>query len=178
METIIIKRSTVPYRSLIWLVVVLLPVTLFLYAMFRAYPSDYIIFGIIALVFLLPAIIDFIANNIIPLKAAIKISKEGLVLSSSKGLYDSFAFLQVFLPRRRKLIQWQDITGFRLEVNYKYYTSPPGEGETASTTYSVARHLLYIENKARNEEVIFSVHNLDRTPDEILALCDQSLTSR
>lgn len=177
MESIIIKRSTQPYRSLVWLFIVLIPVILFFYAMFRVGRNkEGIVFGIIAMVFLLPAIVDFIANKMIPLKAAIMISEQGLTLSYSKGLYDSFAFLQIFQPRRNKLIQWQNITGFKLLVHYKYLTSYPNEGEgTASTTYSVAQHKLCIENKTRNEDVIFSVHDLDRTPDEILTLCSQFL---
>jgi hypothetical protein len=177
MGSITIKRSTQPYRSLIWLVVVLIPVVLFSYAMFRSRRSDYgIVFGIIAMVFMLPAIVDFIANKMIRLKAAIMISEQGLMLSSSKGLYDSFAFLQIFQRRRKKLLQWQNIEGFKLLVHYKCLTSYPNEGEsTVSTTYSIAQHRLHIENKTRNEDLIFSVHNLDRTPDEILTLCNQFL---
>lgn len=177
MESITIKRLTQPYRSLVWLFVTLIPVVLFSYAMFRARRNNYgIAFGIIAMVFLLPAIVDFIANKLIRLKVAIMISEQGLMLSSSKGLYDSFAFLQIFQSQPKKLIQWQNITGFKLLVHYKYLTSYPNEGEgTASTTYSVAQHQLCVENKTRNEDVIFSVHNLDRTPDEILMLCNKFL---
>ncbi|WP_448633913.1 hypothetical protein [Pedobacter panaciterrae] len=172
-----IKRSTQPYRSLVWLFVTLIPVVLFSYAMFEAHGNnDRIVFGIIAMVFLLPAIVDFIANKLIRLKAAIMISEQGLMLSSSKGLYDSFAFLQIFQFQRKKLIQWQNITGFRLLVHYKYLTSYPNEGEgTASTTYSVAQYQLCAESETRNEDVIFSVHNLDRTPDEILMHCNEFL---
>jgi len=177
MESITIKRSTQPYRSLVWLFVTLIPVALFSYAMFRARRNnDGIVFGVIALVFLLPAVVDFIANKLIRLKAAIIISEHGLILSSSRGLYDSFAFLQIFQRQRKKVIQWQNITGFKLLVHYKYLTSYPNEGEsTASTTYSVAQHQLCVENKTGNEHVIFSVHNLDRTPDEILMLCNKFL---
>jgi len=61
-------------------------------------------------------------------------------------------------------------------VHYKYLTSYPNEGEgTASTTYSVAQHQLCVVNKTRNEEDIFFIHDLDRTPDEILVLCNQFL---
>jgi len=135
-----------------------------------------IAFGIIAMLFLLPAIVDFSANKLIRLKVAIMISEQGLILSSSKGLYDSFAFLQIFQPQRKKLIQWENITGFKLLVHYKYLTSYPNEGEsTVSTTYSVALHQLCIENKTRNEDVIFSVHDLDKSPDEILMLCNKFL---
>jgi hypothetical protein len=176
MEAIIIKRSTQPYRSLMWLFIVLIPFGLFLYAMFKTNGSDRITFGIIALAFLLPAIIDFFANKIIPLKPAILISEQGLTLSSSKNLYDSFAFLQLFQPRNKKLIPWHNIRGFKLSVNYKYLTSYPNEGEgTASTTYAITRHQLSIESKTVNEDLIFSVHDLDKTPDEILALCNQFL---
>jgi hypothetical protein len=172
MKSVTIKRSTQPYRSLVWLFVTLIPVTLFFYASFRSrHNNDGITFGIIANVFLLPAMIDFMANKLIRLKAAIMISELGLMLSSSKGLYDSFAFMQIFQPQCKKLIQWQNITGFKLLVHYKYSTSYPNEGEgAASTTYSVAMHQLCIE-LTRNEEVIFSVHELDRSPDEILTLC-------
>jgi hypothetical protein len=177
MESITIKRSTQPYRSLVWLFITLIPVVLFFYAMFRTRGNNYgNAFGIIAMVFLLPAIIDFTANKLIRLKVAIMISEQGLMLSSSKGLYDSFAFLQIFQSQRKRLIQWQNITGFKLLVHYKYLTSYPNEGEgTASTTYSVAQHQLCVENKIRNEDVIFSIHNLDRTPDEILMLCNKFL---
>lgn len=53
---------------------------------------------------------------------------------------------------------------------------PINEGEgIASTTYSVAQHQLCVESKTRNEDVISSVHNLDRTPDEILMDCNEFL---
>jgi hypothetical protein len=176
MESITIKRSTQPRRSLMLLFIVLIPVALFLYAMLSTHGTDRFTFGIIAMVFLLPAIIDFIANKIVPLKAAIIVSEQGLALSSSKGLYDSFAFLQVFQSRSKKLIPWHNITGFKLLIHYKYLTSYPNEGEgAASATYSVAQHQLCIENKTMEEEVIFSIHDLDRTPDEILTLCNQFL---
>lgn len=125
---------------------------------------------------MLPAIIDFIANKWIRLKPAIRISEQGLTLSSSKGLYDSFAFLQIFQPQSKKQVQWQDITGFKLSVRYKYLTSYPNEGEvSASKTYSVAHQQLCVENKTKTEDIIFSVYDLDRTPDEILSLCNQFL---
>jgi hypothetical protein len=84
MESITIKRSTQPYRSVVLLVIVLIPVILFSYAMFDSRGSSSITFGIIAILFLLPAIIDFIANRMIRLKAAITLSEHCLILSSSK----------------------------------------------------------------------------------------------
>ena len=177
MESVTIKRSTNPFRSLMWLAVTFIPVVLFSYATYKfRRNSDGIVFGIIAFIFLLPAIIDFIANKMIRLKPAIILSEHRLTLSFSKGLYDSFAFLQIFQRGRKKIIRWQNITGFKLMVHYKYLTSYPNEGEgTASTTYSIAKYQLCIENKARNEDFIFSIHDLDRTPGEILLLCNQFL---
>jgi hypothetical protein len=174
MESIIIKREAVPYRSLVLLFIVLIPVVLFLYAMSEAHGTgDTIACGTIAFLFLLPAIIDFIANKI-PLKAAIRISEQGLTLSSSKGLYDSFAFLQVFQRRRRKIISWQNIAGFKLLTYYSYFTSAPTDG-TSSETYSVAKPQLCIKTRTNNEEVIFSLYGLEKMPDEILLLCNQYL---
>lgn len=174
MESIIIKRETVPYRSLVLLFIVLIPVILFLYAMSDAHGTgDMIACGTIAFLFLLPAIIDFIANKI-PLKAAIQISEQALILSSSKGLYDSFAFLQVFQRRRKKIIPWQNIEGFKLLTYYSYFTSAPTDG-TSSETYSVAKPQLCIETKINSDEVIFSLHGLEKMPDEILALCNEHL---
>jgi len=160
-----------------WLFVASVPVTLFSYAMLRNFHNHSgMIFGMIAVVFLLPAIIDFIANKVLRLKAAILVSAHGLMVSPSKGLYDSFAFLQIFLPGRKKLIHWQHITGFQLLVQHKYITSYPNEGEgTASKTYSEARHQLCIGQPLENDDIIFSLHDLDRTPDEILAICNQFL---
>jgi len=174
MESITIKRSTQPYRSVVLLVIVLIPVILFSYAMFDSRGSSSITFGIIAILFLLPVIIDFIANRMIRLKAAITLSEHCLILSSSKGLYDSFAFLQIFQRRYEKVIEWQKIKELTLSVHYKYPTSYPDE-VSVSTTYSVARHQLCIESNNRNNNIIFSVHDLDEAPDEILRLCNYFL---
>jgi hypothetical protein len=174
MEPIIIKRETEPYRSLALLLIVLIPVVFFLYTMSEAHSTvDRIVCGAIAFLFLLPAIVDFIANRI-PLKSAIKISEQGLTLSSSKSLYDSFAFLQVFQLRRKKIISWQNITGFRLLTYQASFTSAPTDG-TGAETYWVAKPQICIETKTTSEEVIFSLYGLEKMPDEILVLCNQYL---
>ncbi|WP_149698760.1 hypothetical protein [Chitinophaga sp. CF418] len=176
MEPIIIKRSTDANieASLGCLLAVSIPVTWYLYAIFTARNKyDLLTYGIIAIVFLLPSFINFIATKI-PLKAAMKISDEGLVLSPSKSIYDSFAFLQKFKAGAEKRLLWENITGFRLVIYYKEYTMSPTDG-TGSTTYTVPRHHLSIIDKTKKEEVIFSIHGLEKTPDEILALCNHFL---
>lgn len=176
MEPIIIKRSPDANieASLGCLIVVAIPVIGYLYAMFTArHKYDVITFGIIAIVFLLPSFINFIAAKI-PLKAAMIISNEGLVLSPSKSIYDSFAFLRKLQAGREKRLLWENITGFRIEVYYKDYTMSPTDG-TGSTTYTVPQHHLCIAGKTKKDEVIFSIHGLEKTPDEILTLCDQFL---
>lgn len=176
MEPIIIKRSTDAHResSLGCLLIVTIPVLIYLYAMLTArHTRDAVAYGIIAIVFLLPAFIDFISTKI-PLKAAMMISKDGIMLSRSKGLYDSFAFLQRLAAGREKQLLWENITGFSLVVYEGSYTLTPTDG-TGSTTYAVNKPHLCIAGKTNKVEVIFSIHGLDKTPDEILALCGQSL---
>ncbi|PWV56272.1 hypothetical protein [Chitinophaga sp. S165] len=175
MEPIIIKRSTDANieASLGCLLGVSIPVILFLYAMFTArHKYDMIAYGIIAAGFLLPAFISFIATKI-PLKAALKISDEGLVVSPSKSIYDSFAFLQKFTARSEKRLLWENIKEFRLVIYYKEYTMSPTDG-TGSTSYTIPKYHLCVTDKAK-EEVIFSIHGLEKTPDEILALCNRLL---
>ncbi|MRG45268.1 hypothetical protein GFS24_09085 [Chitinophaga sp. SYP-B3965] len=175
METIIIKRSTDAHReaSLGCLLLVAIPVVGYLYAMFTTNNShDALAYGIIATVFLLPFLIDFISTKI-PLKAAMIISNEGIALSPSKSLYGSFAFLQKFQARRKKSILWEDITGFSIVIYEGNYTVSPTDG-TGSTTYTVPKHQLCIAGKTN---IVFSIHGLDRKPDEILALCNQFLTA-
>lgn len=175
MEPVIIKRSTDASMeaSLGCLLAVSIPVILFLYAMLTAsHKYDRITYGIIIMVFLLPSFISFVATKI-PLKAALRISDEGLILSPSKNIYDSFAFLQKFKTRYEKKLLWENITGFRLVTYYKQFTASPTDG-TGSTTYAVPRHHLCIIEKTK-EEVIFSVHGLERTPEEILTLCSRFL---
>jgi hypothetical protein len=176
MDTITIKRSLDANEeaSLGCLVVVALPVIGFLYAMFTArHTNDVIAFGIIAMAFLLPAFINYIAIKI-PLKAAMTISYEGLVLSPSRSIYGSFAFLQKIRAGHDKRLLWENITGFRLVIYYKDYTMSPTDG-TGPTTYTVPQHHLCIAGKTKKEDVIFSIHGLEKTPDQILALCEQFL---
>jgi hypothetical protein len=176
MDTITIKRSPDANEeaSLGCLVVVVIPVIGFLYAMFTArHRNDAVAFGIIAMAFLLPALINFIATRI-PLKAAMMISNEGLVLSPSRSIYSSFAFLKKIRAGRDKRLLWENITGFRLVIYYKDYTMSPTDG-TGPTTYTVPRHHLCIAGKTKKEEVVFSVHGLEKTPEQILALCQQFL---
>ncbi|HMI04600.1 MAG TPA: hypothetical protein VK541_19065, partial [Pedobacter sp.] len=78
------------------------PVSLFLYAMLSTHGADRITFGIIAIIFLLPAIIDFIANNIIRLKAAIIMSEEGLALSPVRVCTTALPFCRYFCPGAKK----------------------------------------------------------------------------
>ncbi len=103
-----------------------------------------------------------------------KISDEGLVLSPSRSIYDSFAFLRKFMAGSEKRLLWENITGFRLQIYYKEYTMSPTDG-TGSTTYTVPKYHLCVAGKAK-EEVIFSIHGLEKTPDEILALCNRFLS--
>jgi hypothetical protein len=176
MKPIIIKRSTDANieTSLGCLLVVALPVIGFLYAMLTArHTHDIVAYGIIAIGFLLPSFINFIATKI-PLKAAMMISNEGLVLSSSKRIFDSFAFLRKFQAGREKRLLWENITGFRLVIYNKDYTMCPTDG-TGPTTYTVAQHHLCVAGKTKKDEVIFSIYGLEKTPDEILALCNQFL---
>ncbi|SFD15816.1 hypothetical protein SAMN05518672_101795 [Chitinophaga sp. CF118] len=176
MESIIIKRSTDANieASLGCLLVVALPVIGFLYAMLTAnHKYDVIAYGIIIIAFLLPSFINFISTKI-PLKAAMIISDDGLMLSPSKSIFDSFAFLRKFQARREKRLLWENIAGFGLVIYNKEYTMSPTDG-TGSTTYTVPQHHLCIEGKTKKVEVIFSIHGLDKTPDEILLLCNQFL---
>lgn len=176
MEPIIIKRSTDANReaSLGCLLIVAIPVIGYLYAMLTTrHTHDAVAYGIIAIVFLIPSFIDFISTKI-PLKAAMMISKDGVVLSSSKSIYDSFAFLQKFQASRKKQLLWKNITGFELVIYNGSHTVCSTDG-TGPTTYTVPKHHLCVAGKTNKVEVIFPVHGLDKTPDEILALCDQFL---
>lgn len=176
MDTIIIKRSSDVNieTGCGCLLAAAIPVILFLYAIFTSnHMRDAAMYGIIAIAFLLPSFISFIAAKI-PLKAAMTLSNEGLVLSPSKSTYDSFAFLKRIQAGREKRLLWKSITGFRLVVYYKDYTVSPTDG-TGPTTYTVPRYHLCIAGKTKKDEVIFSIHGLDKTPDEILILCDQFL---
>jgi hypothetical protein len=176
MESIIIKRSPDAQReqSFGCLLIVAIPVIGYLIAMFTAkYTHDVIAFGITAAVFLFPGCFDLIAT-MIPLKAAMIISDQGLTLSSSKGLYDSFAFWQKFHTKREKLILWENIREFKLMIRNEDFTMCPTDG-TGPITIITPRYCLYIENKTRKDDVTFSIHGLNKTPVEIWVLCDQFL---
>jgi hypothetical protein len=174
MESIIIKRSPKAQReqSFGCLLIVAIPVIGYLIAMFTAkYRHDVIAYGVTAIVFLLPGCIDLIAT-IIPLKAAMIISDQGLTLSSSKSLFDSFAFWQRFQDKRKKVILWENISEFKIVIYSRDFTVSTTDG-TGSTTYTTPEPHLYIEKKTRKDKITFSIHGLDKTPDEILALCEQ-----
>ncbi|MEZ2336240.1 hypothetical protein AB6735_11420 [Mucilaginibacter sp. RCC_168] len=176
MEAIIIKRSPEAQREqgLGCLLIVAIPVIGFLMGMFRStHTGDTVMYGIIAAVFLLAGSADLVVT-MIPLKAAMIISDQGLTLSSSKGIYDSFAFWQRFMGKQEKLILWQNIKELKLVTRNVDFTASPTDG-TGPTTYTTPQHYLYIEKKTTKEDVVFSIRGLDKTPDEILALCDQLL---
>jgi hypothetical protein len=177
MEAICIKRSTNTNRSILWLLITSIPVALFFYAAYDANKSsDKLMFIVIACVFLLPAIIDFLANKIIPLKTAVMVSEKGIALSASKGIYDSFAFLNFYRTRQ---IRWQSITSVNLSVEYSSITSYPNEGESSVTAnYSKVHHQLVIRDNTQIEPVVFSLDNLDVRPDKILELCKQFLINK
>jgi hypothetical protein len=176
MESIIIKRSPDALRDQSYgcLLAVAIPVIGYSIAMFLTkYTNDGLAYGITAAVFLLLGCIDLIATTI-SLKAAMIISDQGLVLSSSKGIYDSFAFWQRFQSKRQKLILWENISEFRIVIRYVDFTISPTDG-TGPTTYTTPQSQLYIKNKTRKDDVTFSIHGLINPPDEILALCNQFL---
>jgi len=175
MGSVTIKRETYPYRSIVLLFITSIPIGLFSYAAYDSIgSSSKLTFSIIAGVFLLPALIDFTANKLLPLKPAITISDKGLVLSLSKGIYDSFSFLSIFQKKRKRLISWQDITVIDITVGYQPIISYPNEGETTvNTRYAKPQHQLRVQNKTRNQPLLFSLDNLEKTPDEILSLCNQ-----
>ncbi|ACU62557.1 hypothetical protein [Chitinophaga pinensis] len=176
MDTIIIKRSTDPNieASLGWLLVVVIPVILFSYALFTArHRHDAVVYGIIIIVFLLPSLVNFLATRI-PLKASIIMSDRELLLSPGKSIYSSFAFWQKIRSGSEKRLLWGDITGFRLMTRDKEYIVSPTDGSGAAT-YTATRWYLHVDGKTKNDEFIFCIHGLEEAPDKILSLCNHFL---
>ncbi|WP_235938067.1 hypothetical protein [Chitinophaga solisilvae] len=143
-----------------------------MYAIIRSHSSETTwIFGTVMLLLWMPSIIGFLVS-VMPLKPAIILSSNGIMLSASSGIYSSLAILQKRFSAHDLLIPWEQIAAFDL---FTHYEEKDNGSDGAGGTYIARQETLLITRKNQKERESFSVKEMELSPDAILTHCRQFL---
>lgn len=170
MQTIIINRSE---KELLrgpaaGLLIAGLGIIYFLYDILRFGYNDFLWIPVFfILLFLVPSVIGIVVSKK-RVKTAITLSGKGITLSPRQLNKGMFTAASKSLPGIDLFIPWENNVMFRLNTRYEKVEINSAE---MKSSYNKRQESLHITNISLNEDCFFPVNDLEKTPEEILALC-------
>ena len=172
MEPIIIteREKNILSDVILTVIIFFVPICFLIWALIDLNGSGFVIFFICVLL-IIPGFI--VAGYIWDVKAKIILSKEGVVISYGRSIYDIVNFEARFRIPPDSIIPWEQLAGFKIE-SVSHVSSDGSDGTSSvKTNHYLFIHLVDRDKSTGDYSCVIRLRRFDKTPRETLALCEQ-----